>query len=180
MTETLKLTDVSRDYGHGDLRVRALDGVSLTVRAGELIAVMGPSGSGKSTLLGIAGGMEHPSSGEVIVDGTPVRSLNAQALAAVRRWSIGFIFQNYNLIPILTVLENVAVPLELDDWGGLVGLARRRGASIRYRRDDGIARCPATSPVDDSTGAWGTHYFGERLCSSPRRWCARVRGRNAP
>ena len=116
MTETLKLTDVSHDYGHGDLRVRALDSVSLTVRAGELIAVMGPSGSGKSTLLGIAGGLEHPSSGEVVVDGTPLRSLGATALAGVRRRSVGFIFQNYNLIPILTVLENVAVPLELDDW----------------------------------------------------------------
>lgn len=116
MTETLKLTDVSHEYGYGDLRVRALDSVSLTVRAGEMVAVMGPSGSGKSTLLGIAGGIEHPSSGEVVVDGTPLRSLQAAALAGIRRQSVGFIFQNYNLIPILTVVENVAVPMELDDW----------------------------------------------------------------
>jgi putative ABC transport system ATP-binding protein len=116
MTETLRLTDVFHDYGRGDLRVRALENVNVTVLAGELIAVMGPSGSGKSTLLGIAGGIEHPSSGEVAVNGTPLRMLDANALAGVRRRSIGFVFQRYNLIPILTAAENVAVPMELDGW----------------------------------------------------------------
>ena len=164
MTETLKLTDVSHDYGHGDLRLRALDGVSLTVRAGELIAVMGPSGSGKSTLLGIAGGMEHPSSGEVIVDGTPLRSLNAQALAAVRRRSIGFIFQNYNLIPILTVLENVAVPLELDDWPRALALKTSRQALAEF----GLLEVADSYPENLSGGQQQRVAIARATAGSPR------------
>jgi putative ABC transport system ATP-binding protein len=164
MTETLKLTDVSHDYGHGDLRVRALDGVSLTVRAGELIAVMGPSGSGKSTLLGIAGGMEHPSRGEVIVDGTPLRSLNAQALAAVRRRSIGFIFQNYNLIPILTVLENVAVPLELDDWPWARALKTSRQALAEF----GLLEVADSYPENLSGGQQQRVAIARATADSPR------------
>ncbi|TFC97728.1 ABC transporter ATP-binding protein [Cryobacterium sinapicolor] len=164
MTETLKLTDVSHDYGHGDLRVRALDGVSLTVRAGELIAVMGPSGSGKSTLLGIAGGMEHPSIGEVIVDGTPLRSLNAQALAAVRRRSIGFIFQNYNLIPILTVLENVAVPLELDDWPRARALKTSRQALAEF----GLLEVADSYPENLSGGQQQRVAIARATAGSPR------------
>ena len=164
MTETLKLTDVSHDYGHGDLRVRALDGVSLTVRAGELIAVMGPSGSGKSTLLGIAGGMDHPSSGEVIVDGTPLRSLNAQALAAVRRRSIGFIFQNYNLIPILTVLENVAVPLELDDWPRALALKTSRQALAEF----GLLEVADSYPENLSGGQQQRVAIARATAGSPR------------
>lgn len=164
MTETLKLTDVSHDYGHGDLRVRALDGVSLTVRAGELIAVMGPSGSGKSTLLGIAGGMEHPSRGEVIVDGTPLRSLNAQALAAVRRRSIGFIFQNYNLIPILTVLENVAVPLELDDWPRARALKTSRQALAEF----GLLEVADSYPENLSGGQQQRVAIARATADSPR------------
>ena len=164
MTETLKLTDVSHDYGHGDLRVRALDGVSLTVRAGELIAVMGPSGSGKSTLLGIAGGMEHPSRGEVIVDGTPLRSLNAQALAAVRRRSIGFIFQNYNLIPILTVLENVAVPLELDDWPR----ARALKTSRQVLAEFGLLEVADSYPENLSGGQQQRVAIARATADSPR------------
>ena len=164
MTETLKLTDVSHDYGHGDLRLRALDGVSLTVRAGELIAVMGPSGSGKSTLLGIAGGMEHPSSGEVIVDGTPLRSLNAQALAAVRRRSVGFIFQNYNLIPILTVLENVAVPLELDDWPRTLALKTSRQALAEF----GLLKVADSYPENLSGGQQQRVAIARATAGSPR------------
>jgi putative ABC transport system ATP-binding protein len=164
MTETLKLTDVSHDYGHGDLRLRALDGVSLTVRAGELIAVMGPSGSGKSTLLGIAGGMEHPSSGEVIVDGTPLRSLKAQALAAVRRRSIGFIFQNYNLIPILTVLENVAVPLELDDWPRALALKTSRQALAEF----GLLEVADSYPENLSGGQQQRVAIARATAGSPR------------
>jgi len=128
MTEILTVTAVSHEYGRGALRVRALDNVNLAVRAGELVAVMGPSGSGKSTLLGIAGGIEQPNRGDVVVDGTPLRSLGATALAQVRRRSVGFIFQQYNLIPVLTVAENVAVPLELDDWPRKRALAASRQA----------------------------------------------------
>ena len=164
MTEILTLTDVSHDYGHGDLRVRALDGVSLTVRAGELIAVMGPSGSGKSTLLGIAGGMERPSSGEVIVDGTPLRALNAQALAAVRRRSIGFIFQNYNLIPILTVMENVAVPLELDDWPRALALKTSREALAEC----GLLKVADSYPENLSGGQQQRVAIARATAGSPR------------
>jgi len=164
MTDTLTLTDVSHKYGHGDLRVRALDGISLTVRAGELVAVMGPSGSGKSTLLGIAGGLEHPSSGEVIVDGTPLRSLNAQALAAVRRRSIGFIFQNYNLIPILTVLENVAVPLELDDWPR----ARALKTSRQVLAEFGLLEVADSYPENLSGGQQQRVAIARATAGSPR------------
>ena len=164
MTEILTLTDVSHDYGHGDLRVRALDGVSLTVRAGELVAVMGPSGSGKSTLLGIAGGMERPSSGEVIVDGTPLRALNAQALAAVRRRSIGFIFQNYNLIPILTVMENVAVPLELDDWPRALALKTSREALAEF----GLLEVADSYPENLSGGQQQRVAIARATAGSPR------------
>ena len=164
MTDTLTLTDVSHKYGHGDLRVRALDGISLTVRAGELVAVMGPSGSGKSTLLGIAGGLEHPSSGEVIVDGTPLRSLNAQALAAVRRRSVGFVFQNYNLIPILTVLENVAVPLELDDWPRARALKTSRQALAEF----GLLEVADSYPENLSGGQQQRVAIARATAGSPR------------
>jgi putative ABC transport system ATP-binding protein len=116
----LELRGVSRVHGRGDTAVRALDAVSLTVAAGELLAVMGPSGSGKSTLLTLAGGLDRPTSGEVLVEGRPLAGLNAAAIAALRRRRIGYVFQNLNLVPSLTALENVMLPLELD------GVATRR------------------------------------------------------
>jgi putative ABC transport system ATP-binding protein len=110
----LFLDNVSRVHGQGETAVRALDGVSLTVHAGELVAVMGPSGSGKSTLLNLAGGLDRPSSGRVLVEGAEVGGMSMSALAAMRRRSVGFVFQDFNLIPSLTAVENVALPLELD------------------------------------------------------------------
>jgi putative ABC transport system ATP-binding protein len=110
----LVLDNVSRVHGHGETAVRALDGVSLTVHAGELVAVMGPSGSGKSTLLNLAGGLDQPTSGKVVVEGADVGALSLRAVAALRRRSVGFVFQDFNLIPSLTAAENVALPLELD------------------------------------------------------------------
>jgi putative ABC transport system ATP-binding protein len=110
----LELRRVSRVHGRGDAAVRALDAVSLAVAAGELLAVMGPSGSGKSTLLTLAGGLDRPSSGEVLVEGRPLGGLTAAAIAALRRRRIGYVFQNLNLVPSLTALENVMLPLELD------------------------------------------------------------------
>lgn len=115
MTQVLAVTDVTHTYAQGDTVVRALDDVSLAVESGELIAVMGPSGSGKSTLLSIAGGLERPQWGDVVIGGEQLSALSVDSLARLRRNSIGFVFQRYNLIPLLTVLENVAVPLELDD-----------------------------------------------------------------
>lgn len=116
----LELQDVSRVYGTGATEVRALDRVTLTVTAGEFVAIMGPSGSGKSTLLAVAGGLDTGWTGHVTVAGTPLAGLKRDALATLRRRHVGYVFQDYNLVPTLNVIENVALPLELDrvdpDW----------------------------------------------------------------
>lgn len=114
MTAVLELVGVSRHYQDGDRTVAALDGVDLTIAAGELVAITGRSGVGKSTLINLAGGLDRPSSGEVLVEGTDLATLKANDLAAMRRRSLGFVFQSGNLIPTLTAAENVALPLELD------------------------------------------------------------------
>ncbi len=114
MTPVLSINDVRRRYGAGATEVVALDGVSLTVQAGEFVAIMGPSGSGKSTLLNMAGGLDHPTSGTVLVDGNDLAALDPAGLAAVRRRHIGFVFQEFNLVPQLTAEENVMLPMELD------------------------------------------------------------------
>ncbi len=121
--QILLLDDVSRVHGMGETAVRALDGVTLTVQAGELVAVMGPSGSGKSTLLNLAGGLDQPTSGRVVVEGADVGAMSLRDLAGLRRRTLGFVFQDFNLIPSLTAAENVALPLELD--GERVRTARR-------------------------------------------------------
>ena len=121
----LELREVHRTHGHGEAAVHALRGVSLTVRPGELVAVMGPSGSGKSTLLNLAGGLDRPTQGEVVVEDQPLRTLSLRQLAALRRRRIGYVFQDLNLLPSLTAAENVALPLELD--GVRVRRARRAG-----------------------------------------------------
>ncbi|MGK5738975.1 ABC transporter ATP-binding protein [Micromonospora sp. URMC 103] len=113
----LELHAVHRTHGSGPAAVHALRGVSLTVRAGELVAVMGPSGSGKSTLLALAGGLDSPTSGEVRVDGQPLAGLDRRGLAQLRRRRIGYIFQDLNLLGSLSAVENVALPLELDGTG---------------------------------------------------------------
>jgi putative ABC transport system ATP-binding protein len=110
----LEMDDVERVHGHGETVVHALRGVSLGVLPGELVAVMGPSGSGKSTLLNLAGGLDGPTGGSVQVEGVELGSLSRAELAALRRRSIGYVFQEFNLIPALTAAENVALPRELD------------------------------------------------------------------
>jgi putative ABC transport system ATP-binding protein len=110
----LDMVDVSRTHVRGSVEVRALAGVSLSVAAGELVAVMGPSGSGKSSLLDLAGGLDAPTSGRVFVCGEPLDRLRPSALAALRRSTIGYVFQELNLIGGLTARENVSLPLELD------------------------------------------------------------------
>ncbi|GAA2481256.1 ABC transporter ATP-binding protein [Terrabacter carboxydivorans] len=112
----LVLDDVSRVHGERETEVVALSHASLTVARGELVAVMGPSGSGKSSLLNLAGGLDRATSGRVVVEGVDVSSLDAKGLAALRRRSIGFVFQDLNLIPSLTAAENIGLPLELDGW----------------------------------------------------------------
>lgn len=110
----LETKDLKKYYGSGANQVKALDGVSLTVEEGELAAVVGCSGSGKSTLLNMLGGLDYPSSGSVIVAGKEIFRLNETELTIFRRRSIGFVFQSYNLVPILNVYENVVLPVELD------------------------------------------------------------------
>jgi len=114
MTCALELRQVSKVYGSGPNEVRALTQADLAVAGGELVAIMGPSGSGKSTLLTIAGSLEEPTSGEVLVDGVDLANISRSARAQMRRRSIGYVFQDFNLLPGLKAIENVTLPLELD------------------------------------------------------------------
>ena len=110
----LETKDLRKHYGSGETEVRALDGVDLTVEKGEFAAVVGTSGSGKSTLLHMLGGLDRPTSGSVTVDGKNIFSLKDEALTIFRRRKIGFVFQNYNLVPVLSVYENIVLPIQLD------------------------------------------------------------------
>ncbi len=110
----LETRDLTKIYGSGDTQVRALDGVTLSVEKGCFLAVVGTSGSGKSTLLHMLGGLDRPTSGQVAVDGKVLSSLKDEALTIFRRRKIGFVFQNYNLVPVLNVYENIVLPLQLD------------------------------------------------------------------
>lgn len=112
--DILKTTNLKKYYGNGDTTVKALDGVNLSVRDGEFAAIVGTSGSGKSTLLHMLGGLDRPTSGTVEVEGKNIFSLKDDALTIFRRRKIGFIFQSYNLVPVLNVYENVVLPIELD------------------------------------------------------------------
>jgi putative ABC transport system ATP-binding protein len=114
MTSALELRHVSKVYGSGPTKVHALRTVDLAVERGELVAIMGPSGSGKSTLLTIAGSLEDPTSGQVLVDDVDLATVSRSDRARLRRRSIGYVFQDFNLLPGLTALENVTLPLELD------------------------------------------------------------------
>ena len=110
----LETKDLRKIYGSGDTEVRALDGVDITVEAGEFVAIVGTSGSGKSTLLHMLGGLDRPTAGSVTVDGKDIFSLSDEALTIFRRRKIGFVFQNYNLVPVLNVYENIVLPIQLD------------------------------------------------------------------
>ena len=110
----LETKDLRKVYGSGDTEVRALDGVDLTVEKGEFVAVVGTSGSGKSTLLHMLGGLDRPTGGTVTVDGKELSTLKDEELTIFRRRKIGFVFQNYNLVPVLNVYENIVLPVELD------------------------------------------------------------------
>ena len=148
MSEVLRLVDVHRVHGEGETAVHALRGVSFAAHAGELVAVMGPSGSGKSTLLTISGGLDQPTGGRVEVEGTDVVGLSQQGRARMRRTSIGYVFQGFNLVPALTAVENVALPRELD--GVRSGQARRD--AMRALEEVGIAELADRFPDDMSGG----------------------------
>ena len=110
----LETRNLRKIYGSGDTEVRALDGVNLSVDSGEFVAIVGTSGSGKSTLLHMLGGLDRPTSGTVIVDGKDIFSLKDEALTIFRRRKIGFVFQSYNLVPVLNARENIVLPIQLD------------------------------------------------------------------
>lgn len=110
----LETIDLKKTYGRGDTAVHALDGVNLKVENGEFVAIVGTSGSGKSTLLHMLGGLDRPTSGKVFVDGKDIFSLKDEALTIFRRRKIGFVFQSYNLVPVLSVYENIVLPIQLD------------------------------------------------------------------
>ena len=114
----LETHDLKKYYGAGDTQVKALDGVDLSIEQGEFVAIVGTSGSGKSTLLHMLGGLDRPTSGAVLVDGKDIFSLKDEELTIFRRRKIGFVFQSYNLVPVLSVYENIVLPIQLD--GGKV------------------------------------------------------------
>jgi putative ABC transport system ATP-binding protein len=169
----ISLRRVRKVYGQGETEVCALGGVSLDVPSGQFVAVVGPSGSGKSTLLHLMGGLDHPTSGEITIGGTPISGMTDDEITIFRRWKVGFVFQFFNLLPTLTAEENVALPLLLDGrtWRDVrpgveavldqVGLGRRR----RHRPDElsggemqrvAIARALVIDPLlilaDEPTG----------------------------
>ena len=144
----LDIRNLTRVHGQGESQVHALRGVDLTVVAGELVAVMGPSGSGKSTLLTIAGGLDSPTEGTVAIEGTVLGGLSRKALAALRRRSVGYVFQDFNLIPALTAAENVALPRELD--GDSTRAARR--LALTSLEEVGIPELADRFPDDMSGG----------------------------
>ena len=132
MTNMIELRQVSKSYGQGDAEVHALHKASLAAIEGEMVAVMGPSGSGKSTLLTIAGTLEEPTTGEVLIAGQSVKDMSKAKKAQLRRRTIGYVFQDFNLLPGLTAAENVSLPLELD------GTSARRARVVALKALDGL------------------------------------------
>ncbi|HET8618165.1 MAG TPA: ABC transporter ATP-binding protein [Acidimicrobiales bacterium] len=160
----LELSNVVKRYGAGPTEVVALDGVSLTVQPGELVAVMGASGSGKSTVLHLAGGLDLPTAGRVLVEGRDLAGLSTTALAAVRRRQVGFVFQRYNLVPALTAVENVLLPLEFD---GRPGREARRLAEAALERV-GLSR-PFDRFPDELSGGEQQRVAVARAVTGDRR-----------
>lgn len=178
----IELKNASKKYRQGAREVHALRDVSLNIRKGEFLSVMGPSGSGKSTLLNLMGGLDQPSSGEIFIDNRPLHGISDDELTLIRRRRVGFIFQFFNLLPILTAVENVSLPLLLEgtplsqikskavDLLGQVGLGER----VEHRPEQlsggemqrvAIARALITSPVvllaDEPTGNLDSHTSEE-------------------
>ncbi|MFD3537890.1 ABC transporter ATP-binding protein [Streptomyces sp. NPDC058662] len=144
----LQLDRLVRTHGSGATEVHALRGIDLSVFPGELVAVMGPSGSGKSTLLTLAGGLDTPTGGRVVVEGTDITAASRKELAALRRRSIGYVFQDYNLIPALTAAENVALPRELDG----VSARKARVSALAALEEMGLGELADRFPDEMSGG----------------------------
>ncbi|MDO9380543.1 MAG: ABC transporter ATP-binding protein [Nocardioidaceae bacterium] len=160
----LEIAHVTHVHGTGAAEVRALAGVSLTVHAGELVAVMGPSGSGKSSLLALAGGLDVPTSGDVVIEGRSLARASARERAAMRRRHVGYVFQDLNLVPSLTAAENVALPLELDG----VRTRDARAQAVAALEGVGIEGLADRFP-DDMSGGQQQRVAIARALVGPRR-----------
>ena len=157
----LQTKDLRKIYGAGDTEVRALDGVDLTVEKGEFVAVVGTSGSGKSTLLYMLGGLDRPTSGTVTVDGREIFGLKDEELTIFRRRKIGFVFQNYNLVPVLNVYENIVLPIQLD------GRAEDRGYVDQIIETLGLERKLRSLPNNLSGGQQQRVAIARALAAKP-------------
>ncbi len=160
----LRLTRVVQEYGSGETAVTALAGIDLEVLPGELVAVMGASGSGKSSLLSIAGGLARPTSGTVEVEGVDLAGLSPKRVASLRRTTLGFVFQDYNLVPTLTAAENVGLPLELDGRPRKEVQAAALEALAGVELTDQAGRYP-----DDLSGGQQQRVAIARAVVGPRR-----------
>ena len=160
----LEMDDVQRVHGRGETAVQALRGVSLGLLPGELVAIMGPSGSGKSTLLNLAGGLDTPTAGTVRVEGTELGDLSRAELAALRRRRVGYVFQEFNLIPALTAAENVALPRELDG----VRPRQARGEALDALEEVGLDDVADRFP-DELSGGQRQRIAIARALVGPRR-----------
>ncbi|GAB3222832.1 ABC transporter ATP-binding protein [Glycomyces halotolerans] len=161
----LHMRGVSRVHGSGDTAVHALIDAHLSIESGELVAIMGPSGSGKSTLLNLAGGLDSPTSGDVVVEGTSLADLSKKRLAALRRRHVGYVFQDYNLVPSLTAVENAALPLELDGWSA--GKARK--AALAALEEVGLDTQVADRFPDEISGGQAQRTAIARALIGERR-----------
>jgi putative ABC transport system ATP-binding protein len=163
MTSVVEVIDVSRLFSSGEGQVRALDRVNLSLEAGEFTAMVGPSGSGKTTLLNQIGGLDQPDSGRIVVDGTEITRLGRAALTRLRLWKIGFVFQEYNLIPVLTARENVEYVMQLQG----VAAAARRQRALAILDEVGLAGMADRRPNQLSGGQQQRVAVARAIVSQP-------------